>query len=101
MARELVFYCLHYDNEVSRVQLVRNMGVIESEEPARLNGWESIRRKEDAAVGKWINDGMCNKTCAVVLLGSETSQRPWVNHEIKRAWETKKGLLGIYIHGLE
>jgi hypothetical protein len=44
---------------------------------------------------------MASKKCVVVLIGSETSQRPWIKHEIRRAWETKKGLLGIYIHNLK
>lgn len=101
MAKEPVFYSFHYDNDVNRVQLIRNMGVIEGDEPVKPNVWESIRKQGNGAVEKWIDDNMRNKTCVVVLIGSETAERPWVKYEIKRAWEMKKGLLGIHIHNLE
>lgn len=32
-----VFYSFHFDNDVMRVQQIRNMGVIEGEEPVRPN----------------------------------------------------------------
>jgi hypothetical protein len=101
MTREPVFYSFHYDNDVNRVQLIRNMGIIEGDEPVKPNVWESIKKQGDAAIEKWIDDNMRSKTCVIVLIGSETSQRPWVKHEIKRAWEMKKGLFGIYIHNLK
>jgi hypothetical protein len=75
------------------------MGVIEGDEPVRPNELESI--KGNAAVEKWIDDNMRYKTCVVVLIGTETAARPWVKLEIKRAWEMKKGLLGIHIHNLK
>jgi hypothetical protein len=37
----------------------------------------------------------------VVLIGSETYQRPWVRHEIARGWDSGKGVVGIYIHNLK
>lgn len=101
MAKEPVFYSFHYDNDVNRVQLIRNMGVIEGDEPVKPNVWETLKKQGDPAVEKWIDDNMRYKTCVVVLIGSQTAQRPWVKHEIKRAWEMKKGLLGIHIHNLK
>ena len=41
------------------------------------------------------------RSCIVVLVGEETHKRKWVKHEIKKAWEDGKGLLGIYIHNLK
>jgi hypothetical protein len=101
MAIANVFYSFHYDNDVNRVQLIRNIGAIAGEQPVRPNEWEAIKKQGDAAVEKWIDDNMKNKTCVVVLIGAETSERKWVKHEIKRAWELKKGLLGIYIHNIK
>lgn len=101
MAREPVFYSFHYNNDVFRVQQIRNMGVVEGDEPVAPNEWEQIRRKGDASVQKWIDDNMKYKRCVIVLIGSETTYRPWVKYEIKRAWELKKGLFGIYIHNLK
>jgi len=100
MAREPVFYSFHYANDVFRVQQIRNMGVVDGNEPVSPNDWEQVKRKGDAAVEKWVDDSMSYKRCVIVLIGSETANRPWVKYEIKRAWELKKGLFGIYIHNL-
>lgn len=101
MAREPVFYSFHYGNDVFRVQQIRNMGVVDGNEPVSPNDWEQIRRKGDAVVQRWVDDNMKYKRCVIVLIGSETAHRPWVKYEIKRAWELKKGLVGIYIHNLK
>ncbi len=100
MAREPVFYSFHYDNDVFRVQQIRHMGVVDGNEPVSPNDWEQVKRKGDAAVEKWIDDNLKYKRCVIVLIGSETANRKWVKYEIKRAWELKKGLFGIYIHNL-
>jgi hypothetical protein len=52
-------------------------------------------------VERWIDENLKYKRCVIVLIGSETANRRWVKHEIKRAWELKKGLFGIYIHNLK
>jgi hypothetical protein len=101
MAREPVFYSFHYDKDVFRVQQIRNMGVVEGDEPVSANEWEQIKRKGDASVQRWIDENMKYKRCVIVLIGSETAHRPWVKYEIKRAWEQRKGLFGIYIHNLK
>lgn len=101
MAREPVFYSFHYDNDVFRVQQVRNMGVVDGNEPVSPNDWEQVKRKGDAAVERWIDESLKHKRCVIVLIGSETASRRWVKHEIKRAWELNKGLFGIHIHNLK
>jgi len=101
MARQPVFYSFHFDNDVMRVQQIRNMGVVEGEEPVSPNEWEKIKGRGTAAVEKWIDDNMKYKRCVVVLIGSDTASRPWVRHEIVKAWNEKRGLLGIYIHNLK
>jgi hypothetical protein len=101
MAREPVFYSFHYDNDVFRVQQVRNMGVVDGNTPVSPNEWEQLKRKGGAAVEAWIDESLKYKRCVIVLIGSETASRYWVRHEIKRAWELKKGLFGIYIHNLK
>lgn len=99
MARK-IFYSFHFDNDVMRVQQVRNMGVVEGNTPVSPNNWEEVKKKGAAAVEKWIDDNMSGKSCVVVLIGTDTHKRPWVTHEIKKAWEDGKGLLGIHIHNL-
>lgn len=94
-----VFYSFHYANDVMRVQQIRNMGVLEGDEPATANKWEEIKRT-DQGVKNWINDSLKGKSCLVVLIGSETASRKWVKYEIQQAWEKGMAVVGIYIHRL-
>ncbi|WP_426293288.1 TIR domain-containing protein [Dyadobacter endophyticus] len=95
-----VFYSFHFDNDVFRVQQVRNMGALDGNPPVTANEWESIKRKGAAAVQNWIQDNMAYKKCAIVLIGTQTHERPWVQYEIKKAWNDGRGVLGVYIHNL-
>lgn len=101
MIKKPVFYSFHYKNDVFRVQQIRNIGVLEGNPPANPNDWESIKRKGDAAIQKWIDDNMKYRQCVIVLVGSETANRKWVKYEIKKAWEEGKPIFGIYIHNLK
>ena len=101
MLKKQIFYSFHFNNDVMRVQQIRNIGVIEGNTPASTNDWESIKKKGDSAVEKWIDDNMKYRSCVVVLVGEETANRKWVKHEIKKAWKDGKGLLGIYIHNIK
>lgn len=100
MARR-VFFSFHFDNDHSRTHQVRNMKSLEGNSSVTPNKWEEIKRSGDAAIKKWIDDNMNGKSCLVVLIGSQTSTRRWVRYEIKKAWEDKRGVLGIHIHGLK
>ena len=37
----------------------------------------------------------------MVLVGAQTASRPWVLYEIGKAWDDKRPLVGVRIHGLE
>lgn len=100
MARVPVFYSFHFDNDVMRVQQIRQMGMIDGDEPVSPNDWETVQRRGSAAVERWIDDNMKYKRCVVVLIGTETYARPWIQHEIRKAWTDNRGLLGIHIHNL-
>ncbi|PWE14920.1 TIR domain-containing protein [Alcaligenes faecalis] len=101
MARVPVFYSFHFDNDVMRVQQIRQMGMIDGDEPVSPNDWETVKRGGSAAVERWIDDNMKYKRCVVVLIGNETHARPWIQHEISKAWRENRGLLGIHIHNLK
>lgn len=101
MAKRQIFYSFHFSNDVMRVQQVRNMGVIEGNEPTSPNNWEEIKRKGDKSIEKWIENNMKNRSCVVVLIGSDTASRKWVKYEIKKAWNDGKGVVGIHIHNLK
>ncbi len=101
MAKRQIFYSFHYDNDVFRVQQIRNIGALEDNKPVSANDWETVKRGGETAIKKWINDNLHYKSCLVVLIGSETANRKWVKYEIEKAWNDGKGVLGIYIHNLK
>lgn len=96
-----IFFSFHFANDVFRVQQIRNIGALEENKPISANDWEDVKKKGDAAIEKWIADNMYYRSCVVVLVGEETANRKWVKHEIKKAWNDGKGLVGIYIHNLK
>lgn len=99
MARH-VFFSFHFDNDFWRTQQVRNMGALEGQALCRPNEWEEVKRNGKGAIEKWIDSNMAGKSCVVVLVGSETANRPWVQREIVKGWDAGKGVLGIRIHRL-
>jgi hypothetical protein len=40
-------------------------------------------------------------SCLVCLIDTHTAESKWVEYEIKKAWNDKKSILGIYIHNLK
>jgi len=96
-----VFNSFHYAADVHRVSQIRQMGAIEGQRVLSSNEWETVKQGGDSAVKKWIDEQMAGKSCNVVLVGSGTAGRKWVNYEIKKAWNDKRGLVGVYIHGLK
>ena len=96
-----VYYSFHYAEDVHRVQLIRNMGVIEGNTITTPNDWETIARKGDQAIKNWIDQNLIGCSCLVVLIGEETSNRKYVLYEIESAWNRGMGVLGIYIDGLK
>lgn len=101
MAKRNVFYSFHYKPDGWRASQVRNIGVLDGNQPTTDNDWESIKRGGDAAIQKWIDGQLKGRSCAVVLIGENTAQRKWINYEISTAWEKGMGVVGIYIHKLK
>jgi len=101
MAKRNCFYSFHYVPDNWRAATVRSIGAIEGNQPTSDNNWESIKQGGDAAIKKWIADQMKGKSCVVVLVGTNTADRKWINHEIIKGWDDGKGVVGIYIHGLK
>jgi hypothetical protein len=100
MARK-VFYSFHYKPDVHRVSLVRQMGVIEGQPVLTSNKWEEVKNQGKAAIEGWIARQMRGKSCVVVLIGSSTAGRHWVNYEIEKGWNEGKGLVGVHINKLK
>ncbi len=95
-----VFYSYHFKPDAWRVAIVRNIGSIEGNRPATDNDWTKVIASGDVAIKNWIEDQMKYRSCTVVLIGSQTANRKWVNHEIIESWNKGMGIVGIDIHGL-
>lgn len=103
MARK-VFFSFHFERDVWRAGQVRNSWVTKDRESAGFwdsADWEEVKKKGNAAVEKWIDDQLKGTSVTVVLIGAETSTRPYVGYEIKQSHNKGNGLLGIYIHNMK
>jgi hypothetical protein len=103
MARPIkrsVFYTFHYRPDHWRVQQVRQMGALDGNAAVSVNTWETIVARGGPAIKAWIDRNMAGKSCAVVLIGTRTAGRKWIDYEIEKAWNDGKGVLGIHIHRL-
>ena len=96
-----VFYSFHYSPDNWRAGQVRNIGAIDGNQPATDNDWETVKKGGDVAIKKWITGQMSGRTCTVVLVGTNTAGRKWINHEIIKSWDDGMGVVGIHIHGLQ
>lgn len=96
-----VFYSFHYIPDNWRASQVRNIGAVDGNQAATDNDWETVKRGGDAAIERWIDGQMSGRTCTVVLIGSETAKRKWIDYEIHKSWNSKKGVVGIHIHNLK
>lgn len=96
-----VFFSFHYEADNWRASMIRNMGVLDGNAPVSPNSWEQVKFGGDAAIKSWIDAQIASRSCVVVLIGADTAERKWVRYEIKRAWESGKGVVGIYVHNLK
>jgi len=103
MARK-IFFSFHYEHDSWRAGQVRNSNVVSSEDRygfVDAADWESIKKKGDAAIERWIDDQLKNTSVSVVLIGAETADREWVQHEILRSWNRGNGIVGVRIHKIQ
>ena len=95
------FYSFHYKPDNWRAATVRNIGAIDGNKPAPDNDWEAIKKGGDVSIKKWIADQLKGRSCTVVLVGTDTAGRKWINYEIIKSWDDGMGVAGIHIHGLK
>lgn len=100
MARKC-FYSFHYKPDCQRAAQVRQIRNIEGNKPVADNDWEAVTRGGESAIKKWIAGQMYGRSCTVVLVGNNTANRKWINHEIIKSWDDGMGVVGIHIHGLK
>lgn len=99
MARKC-FYSFYYKEDSWRVATVKNIGAIEGQSLVSANEFEELKRKGDKAVADWIDKNMIGRSTVIVLIGTNTASRKWVDYEIENGFNNGKALLGIHIHRL-
>lgn len=102
-----VFFSFHYQNDINRVNVVRQSWRFRPEDQTQPADWfdhslwESTKKTGEAALKRLINEGMNNTSVTCVLAGTETWGRPWVRYEIAYALSRGNGLFGAYIDGVQ
>jgi len=105
MARQ-TFFSFRYKKDNWRAAIVRNSWVTK-DKTANPNGffdsadWEAVKKKSDAAIETWIKNQMTGTSVTVVLIGSDTAGKKWIDFEIAESHNKGNGILGIYIHEIK
>ena len=103
-AKRRVFFSFHYQNDIWRVNQVRNSWRYQHEATREFEGffdaslWESSQRRNPDSLKELIRTGMENTSVTAVLVGSNTFERRWVRYEIARSIIKGNGLVGVRIH---
>lgn len=103
MARK-VFFSFHYQRDIWRVSQIRNSWVTKDRDTAGFwdsADWEKVKKGGENEIEKWIEEQLKGTSVTVVLIGKETNDRKFVDHEIKRSRALGKGILGVRIHNLK
>jgi MTH538 TIR-like domain (DUF1863) len=98
-----VYFAFHYEDDIWRVNQVRNSGLLfgaRSVGFADRSLWERTRTRGRRALKNLILDGLDGTSATVVLIGEETADRPWVQFEIQESYDRNNALLGVRIHHL-
>jgi len=99
-----VFFSFHYQNDIWRVNQVRNSWRYQHEDTRIAEGffdaslWESSQRRDPNSLKDLIRGGLENTSVTTVLVGSNTYARRWVRYEIARSVIKGNGLLGVQVH---
>jgi hypothetical protein len=101
MARK-TFFSFHYAPDCWRAAQVKNSWVTQKDREAAgfFNSveWEEVKKKQDSEIEKWIDKQLEGTSVTVILIGSNTAGRKWINYEITSSCKRGNGILGIYIH---
>lgn len=103
MARH-VYYAFHFQRDIQRANVVRNSRTVlaAGDEVGYYDRslWEEAQTNGEAAIQKLIDDGLVGASVTIVLIGSETYERPWVLYEIAESHNHGKGLLGVRLNNI-
>lgn len=98
-----VYLIYHHERDQWRAAVVRNrLFSVSGIRPPQsdLSEWQELQREGERAIAEYIRSEMREASVAIVLLGSETSNRRWIDFEIVRAHEQGLGMLAIDVSGI-
>src|SRR3569832_636752 len=104
MAARKVFFSFHFERDSWRAANVRSSDMLADEDEYGVIDtveWEKIEREGKEVIARWIIDQLKFTSVTVVLIDTETTEREWVEYEIRRSWERGIGLVGVRIHGIK
>ena len=99
-----IFLTFDYERDHWRAGRVRRWGLGLQLELAGFldqDSWEELDEECERPVQEWIEEQLEGTSVTVVLVGSQTYSREYVNLAIARSHELGKGLLAIRIHRLQ
>lgn len=103
-AKRRVFFSFHYQNDVWKVNQVRQSWRRNYENSRESEGffdaslWETKRLTGPESIKTLIREGMANTSVTCVLVGSQTFERRWVRYELARSVVKGNGLLAVNIN---
>lgn len=103
MARQS-FFSFRYKKDNWRASIVRNSWVTQDRTAAGFfdtADWEEVKKKSDSAIETWIDGQLKGTSVTVVLIGSDTAGKKWINYEITASHKKGNGMLGIYVHNIK
>lgn len=99
-----VFFSFYYADDITRAMIIRNNGAFRSVEEAGFSDkaeFETVQRQGDQAIKNWINRQLDGTSVTAVLIGQNTLNRPWVQHEIKESYNRGNAIIGVKIHNVK
>ena len=103
MARQ-TFFSFRYKKDNWRASIVRHSYVTQDRKASGFfdsADWEEVKKKNDEEIKKWIDGQLKCTSVTVILIGSDTYGKKWINYEIVSSHEKGNGLVGIYIHNIK
>ena len=103
MARR-AFFSFHYKNDVWRANQVRNSWVTQGKEAAGFIDsvdFEKVEKDGEQAIKRWIDNQLNGTSVTVVLIGSDTSNRLYVQYELQKSFSKVNVIIGIHINKLK
>ena len=100
MARQ-TFFSFRYKADNWRAANTRNTWVTQSKKASGFFDtakWEEVKKKKDSDIESWIDEQLTGTSVTVVLIGSDTAGKKWIDYEMKASHKKGNGMLGIYIH---